>query len=154
MNPASRGAFLGLTMAADVPSMASAIIEGVTFELRRNFDAFEATGARIGNSLTVVGGGSRSNRWLQLKADILGKTVSRLATEEAGCRGAATLAGCGCGLFDDPVAAAKRLVRFGDVFRPSAEAARYGRKYEIHREIYHTLEGLNRAIAALDAEAE
>ena len=134
MNPASRGAFLGLTVAADVPSMAHAIIEGVTFELKQNFDSFETSGTRIG-SLTVVGGGSKSDRWLQLKADILGKTVSRLATEEAGCRGAAILAGCGCGLFDDPEGAAKSWVRFGDVFRPSEEAPHYQRKYQIYREI-------------------
>jgi xylulokinase len=150
MNPNSRGAFLGLTMAADVASLAHAIVEGLTFELKANLDAFVGSGARI-NDLVIVGGGSRSDRWLQLKADILQRTVSRLATEEAGCRGAAILAGCGCGLLDDPAAAARQWVQIGQTFSPSGEAGRYQRKYEVYRQIYRALESTNRAIVDLDA---
>ncbi len=148
-DPTSRGAFLGLTTTTDVVSVAHAIIEGLTFELKLNLDAMESVGMPL-NELRVVGGGSKSDRWLQLKADVLGKPISRLEFGEAGCLGAAILAGYGCGLLDDPVAASRRIARSAESFRPSAEGVDlYRRKYAIYRRIYPTLQDLNREISRL-----
>ena len=49
--------------------------------------------------ITAVGGGAKSDAWLQMKADILNCEISTLENGEAGCIGAAILAGIGCGMF-------------------------------------------------------
>jgi len=146
----SRGAFIGLTTASDVRSLAHAVIAGVTYELRTNVDGLGAAGMGI-NDLKVVGGGARSDTWLQLKADVLEREVHRLAFGEAGCLGAALLAGYGCGLFDDLPAASRRYARTAEVFRPSARVADHRRRYAIYRQLYPALKPLHAQIARLDA---
>ena len=150
-NPLSRGAFLGLTPAFDVVSAAHTIIEGVTFELKINLDNLRSLGMQS-DDLRVVGGGSKSDAWLQLKADILERPVSRPAFGEAGCLGAALLAAYGAGFFTDLVAASKNIVNIRDSFQPSARAAYCRKKYEIYKEIYPAIEGINRQIATLDCQ--
>ena len=148
-DPASRGAFLGLTTASDLRSLAHAVIAGVTYELRTNVDCLEAQGMAV-DSLKVVGGGARSDVWLQLKADVLERDVHRLAMGEAGCLGAALLAGYGCGLFDDLPAASKRYARVAEVFRPGEHVADHRRRYAIYRQLYPALKSLHARIARLD----
>jgi len=104
------------------------------------------------DDLRVVGGGSKSDAWLQLKADILERPVSRPAFGEAGCLGAALLAAYGAGFFTDLVAASKNIVNIRDSFQPSARAAYCRKKYEIYKEIYPAIEGINRQIATLDCQ--
>ncbi len=72
---ASKGAILGLTFATSKTDLAKAILEGLTFELRVNFDLLRAGGVQI-EELRAIGGGARSDLWVQLKADVLGVPVA------------------------------------------------------------------------------
>jgi xylulokinase len=147
-DPLSRGCFLGLTPAADVPSLAQAIIEGVTFELKINLDNLNSLGMYT-TGLRVVGGGSRSGKWLQLKADVLERQVSRLAISEAGCMGAALLAGYGANLFGDLAKASKEAAITAESFQPSQRSEEYQRRYEVYKRIYPTIASLNQMICDL-----
>ncbi len=80
-----RGAFLGLEHATDRAAATRAVLEGVAFALRDCRDALAATGTRI-DSLVAVGGGSRSDYWLQVIATALDHPLS---IPEAGDFGAA-----------------------------------------------------------------
>ena len=60
--------------------------------------------------LAMSGGGTRSEAWMQLRADITGKPVAAMQSgAEASCLGAAMLAGLGAGIFKDPYDARSRL---------------------------------------------
>jgi xylulokinase len=88
---AIRGAFIGLEHATDVPAATRAVLEGVTFAVRDCRDALAATGTRIGR-LLAVGGGSRSDYWLQAIATALGTPVEvPVAGDFGGAFGAARL---------------------------------------------------------------
>ena len=116
MDPGATGAILGLSLATTRGEFVKAVLEGTAFELRANIERIEAAGIAIG-SLRATGGGARSSRWLQLKADITGKPISTVNVDEAGCFAAACLAGVGAGLFaaaDEPVRAWVRTVRTFD----------------------------------------
>jgi xylulokinase len=65
----SRAAILGLTFATTQAEIAKAILEGLTYELRRNLELLREAGIRL-DILHAVGGGARSAVWLQMKADI------------------------------------------------------------------------------------
>ncbi|MCX6089077.1 MAG: FGGY-family carbohydrate kinase [Candidatus Atribacteria bacterium] len=99
MNPNAKGCIYGLTLATDRYDIARAILEGITFELKINLELMESiTGNNI-NEIKSFGGGARSDFWLQLKADITEKNIISSNTIEAGCLGAALLAGYGAGVF-------------------------------------------------------
>lgn len=96
----ARGAFTGLTMGHGRADLARAVLEGCTFGLRDIVERLDELGLASGE-IRVVGGGARSATWLQMKADVTGRTVRVLATPEATALGAGYLAGVAAGIFDD-----------------------------------------------------
>jgi xylulokinase len=70
------------------------ILEGIAYELKVNIASFQRARIPV-RALRAIGGGSRSDTWMQLKADILSIPIERTSVTEAGCLGAAFLAGLG-----------------------------------------------------------
>jgi len=133
---ASKGAILGLTFGTTRRDIAKAILEGLTFELRVNLDLLRQGGVVI-NELRAIGGGARSELWLQLKADILGVPVVAPEVTEAACLGAALLAGVGAGVYPDAVQAAASVFKPARTYRPNPERQElYNRRYEVYRSVY------------------
>lgn len=100
---AIRGAFTGLEHATDRAAGTRAVLEGVTFAIRDCRDALAATGTRL-ERLIAVGGGTRSDYWLQAIATALNVPVLLpQAGDFGGAFGAARLAlmaatGAGAGI--------------------------------------------------------
>jgi len=91
-NPHASGVFFGLTHAHGRGHLARSVLEGVAFAFLDGQQALLEGGARI-NSVTLVGGGSRSDYWAQLLADVLGRQMDRRSGSEVGAAlGAARLA--------------------------------------------------------------
>ncbi len=107
---ALRGAFLGLEHATDRAAATRAVLEGVAFALRDCRDALAGTGTRI-ERLLALGGGARSEAWLQIIANALGCPVDLPeAGDLGGAFGAARLGmmaatGGGAGLAPPPAVA-------------------------------------------------
>ena len=70
------------------------------------------------DNLISLGGGSKSNIWNQLKADITGKIIQIPKYEETTSLGAAMLAGVKCGYFKSVHEAAEKCVRIKMVYKP------------------------------------
>ncbi|TMM54058.1 xylulokinase [Sulfitobacter sabulilitoris] len=89
---AARGALLGLGHATDRAAGTRAVLEGVCFAFRDCLDALRDTGTRI-DSLIAVGGGSRSDYWLEALATALDLPIDLAAGGDVGgAFGAARLA--------------------------------------------------------------
>ena len=73
-NDRMRGVFAGLAMNHDRRHLARAVVEGCAFALRDVLGRMDALGL-AGQEIRVVGGGARSELWLQIKADVTGRTV-------------------------------------------------------------------------------
>ncbi len=99
-NDAMRGAFLGLAMNHTSAHAARAVLEGCAYALRDIVDRLDALGLGHGE-IRIVGGGARDDLWASIKANVLGRPVRRVLTEEATAVGAAMVAGVGAGLFAD-----------------------------------------------------
>ncbi|NLF28786.1 MAG: hypothetical protein GX592_12890 [Clostridiales bacterium] len=127
------GGFYALTLNATADGMAHAVLEAVGLTLRQNLEAAEKTAGAHIETLRVFGGGAKSREWLQMLTDATGRVVESLFTHEAGCVGAAMLAGLAAGIFPD-VAAAQRIgVRVDKRFAPDpAKGAVYDRRYELY----------------------
>lgn len=97
-DPGARGAFIGLAASTTRDDLAHAVIEGVAFAFADGLDALAEAGP-VPPQLLAIGGGARSDAWLQLLADVLQRPLLRSAGAEVGpALGAARLAQLALGL--------------------------------------------------------
>lgn len=86
------GTLYGLRLDTRREEILRAWLEGLAFELGRNLAILESAGITI-RELFATGGGARSDRWLQLLADVWNRPIHVPKVTEAGGLGAALLAG-------------------------------------------------------------
>lgn len=150
----SRGAILGLRTVSKPGHVVRAILDGIAYEMRVNLDSIREAGLEI-QRLHAIGGGAKSDEWLQTKADILGTDLHALTVAEAGCLGAAILAGTAIGTFPSLKQATDQLVSVRKTFspRPGKKAA-YDRAFQVYSKIYPAIAHVNHAIAEWSREVE
>jgi ribulose kinase len=138
-DPLSRGAIVGLTLAHEPQHIFRAIMEGIGFGTRAILDAFRA-GGYSSTEITVGGGATASQLWMQIHADTSGLPVRIPASADAPSTGSAVLAAHGAGRFasiDEGIAA---LVRPGASIEPRPrEVAMYDEIYQKYRTLYPAL---------------
>lgn len=135
-----RGAFAGLSLGHGDQHLARAVLDGVAVNLAWLLEAFGEAIAP-GRPLRAVGGGARSEAWIQALADAAGRTVEVVERpQEAGAVGAALLAAVGTGALAD-VRAIGAVVPVGRVQRPRAEHR------AAYAELARTLRDLQPALA-------
>jgi xylulokinase len=141
-NDRMRGVFAGLGMNHDRGHLARAVIEGCTFALRDVMGRLDALGL-AGPEIRVVGGGGRSELWLQIKADVTGRIVRQVTAQEPTALGAAVLAGLAAGVFADAADAVDRTVTLAPrAYEPDPRVgAVYQERYAQYRALYDGAEG-------------
>ena len=139
----SKGAIVGLTLSTTKGELIKAILEGVSYEIKQNLTMLQDAGVVI-NEVRAIGGGAKSHKWLQLKADMFGKKVIALDISEGVCLGTAILSGTAIGKYDSIETAVAQLVTPREVYYPREEVARrYDEKLKVYAEIYPALRALN-----------
>jgi len=150
----SRGAILGLRLVAGPGHFVRAILDGIAYEMRTNLEALKEAGLEV-QRLHAIGGGAKSDSWLQSKADILGVDLHALSVSEAGCLGAAMLAGTAIGVFPSLQDAVDQLVSVRKVFEPREEKrGPYDKAFAVYRKIYPAIRQVNHAIADFAREMD
>ncbi len=86
----TKGSIAGLRLSTGKFEILKALLEGVSLEMRLNMDILEKSGCYV-NELKAIGGGAKSKKWNQLRADVLNKPIQVVDVTEAGCRGTAML---------------------------------------------------------------
>lgn len=110
------GGIVGLKSTTTRGDILKSIMESVTYYLADASDCLEAVGG-LPTMFVATGGGAKSDRWLQLKADIFGVPFIRNNTVECSALGAAMLAGIGTGLI---TADTDAFIKAERVFEPNA----------------------------------
>jgi xylulokinase len=142
----SKGAILGLTFATRKADLAKAILEGLTYELRINLDLLKNGGVEI-KELRAIGGGAKSDLWLQLKADITGIPVLKPRVTEAASWGAAILGGVGAGVYPNPTQAVQATLQFEREFHPNPQSqAMYQKLFEQYQQVYPATAEISRRL--------
>jgi len=138
-DPDAKGVFYGITLKHGKGHFARAIQESIGYMLRKILANIAASGVPV-EEIRSMGGGARSDLWLQIKADITGRPIIRMEEEETSTLGAALLAAVRCGDYPDVAVAARAMVRLGRRFEPDAgNAAAYERGYELYSGLYDAL---------------
>ncbi|MBY8983488.1 MAG: hypothetical protein KGD65_00310 [Candidatus Lokiarchaeota archaeon] len=142
-NPHARGILFGLALGHQRKDIYRAVLEGVAFEIRKNIEVFKEIGIEP-KELKLTGGGSRSDLWNQIYADVLGVTCVRYVIEEATSLGAAILAASGAGLFSDISKAAENLCKVEKKWIPHEGHNKfYEKMYNFSNDLYKLLKNQN-----------
>ena len=148
-DPHARGCFIGLTLAHTRGHLVRAIMEGVAYSLRDSLEIIRGLNVPV-RQIRAGGGGSRSELWRQIQADVFGQKVVTLNAEEGAAYGVALLAAVGAGTFADVREACRvaiRVVRETSPNRPAQK--RYNQAFPIYQKLYQSLKSDFQQIAAL-----
>jgi len=147
-DPLARGVFFGLSHRHGAPEFCRAVMEGVTYSLRDTVEIFREFGISV-TQVRASGGGSESDLWRQMQADIFGAQVVVTNIRESAATGAAMLAAVGVGDYSDMQEAADDIVRVVGRHEPNpAHMHMYDDYFETYRALYPAL----RPIYAMQAE--
>lgn len=155
MNPywdaTAAGITIGWTGAHGREHFYRAILEGIAYEQRLVGDAMMAATGQHFTEYVTMGGGSRSQLWCQIIADVTGVPVVRSLTTEATCLGAAILAAVAVGWYSSGQAAANAMCALGARFAPNpATQALYQQLYqEIYQPLFPALQRFTNRLTVL-----
>ncbi|SRR5579884_1699693 len=143
------GAFIGLRPEHRRNELTRAVLEGVAFGIHHAIEVSSSVVGPIAEPIQVIGGGSRSPLWLQIRANVLGKRYQAEEMPQATGLGAALLAGIGAGIFPDFATAANTVARQPSTYEPQPEQVEHYQR--IFREAYlGVYPGLAPVFAALN----
>ncbi len=135
----SSGVIAGLRLETTRGDVLKGILESTVFYLRECIDSLPATGIGVAD-FRAVGGGSKSDAWLQICADIIDRPFVRPQITEAGALGAAILAGTATGTFASHAEGVQTMVKLDRTFEPDAGMhRRYQSSYETYTRLWPTL---------------
>ena len=145
----ARGGFFGLSASHERRDMVRAILEGVGFAFRDSFCLLQQAGW-TGDSVRCIGGGAKSDLWLEILASILGLQMQTLNVDEGPGVGAALLAGVGVGVFTDPKEASEAILKVTKTIDPNPEwHGIYQDLYQIYKSLYPALKPMYDQMAKL-----
>ena len=138
-NPRAKGVFIGLTLGSNKYTIAWSVLEGVAFALRDCKDALLNAQADL-FSMSVIGGGTRSDLWGQLIADVLNQElVYRHDAAVGPALGAARLAMLGISTHPIDEVCQSAIVR--RIIEPNPQnQERVDSRYALFRAAYRQLE--------------
>jgi xylulokinase len=141
LDPAARGALIGLTLAHGRGHVVRSILEGVTFALRDSLAIIESLDVPV-KQIRASGGGAKNPFWRQMQADVFGKPVTAMAADEGAAYGVALLAAVGAGHYKDVTEACTAAVKTAESSKPDGKAKKaYDRAFPVYQELYSALRG-------------
>ena len=142
LDATARGGWIGITAKHRRADLIRSVIEGVSYSQRDCLDIIEGMRVPV-EAVRASGGGGQSPFWRQMLADVLGKRVVALETQEGSAYGAALLAMVGTGAYSSVPEACKAAIREVSSVDPrSHESQVYSRGYQVYRALYPTLRPL------------
>jgi xylulokinase len=132
----SFGVIAGLQLDTSRGEILKGLIEAMTFYIRETFEDLPGVGIEV-TDFRAVGGGSKSDAWIQVSADILGRPFVRPKINEAGVLGAAILAGVGCGVFPSLEVGVETMVQLDRTFDPDPKTqSLYGERFAKYQRLW------------------
>ena len=142
MDLESKAAFVGITLETDKRDIYKALMEGTSYEMLLNFNTMKKHTGEI-LEIRATGGGATSDKWLQIKADILGSEITALKIKEVGAAGVSLIVGHSLGIFGDIGEAEKKMAPVRQVFKPQKEKTlKYKEYYKKYENLYNAVKSL------------
>jgi xylulokinase len=141
-NMTVKGLFFNIRLDHRKAHFLRALLESVAYMLKSNIEIFKKYGL-YANEIRSFGGGSKSELWNQIKADVCSLPVLTSRFQEPGCMGAAILAGVGSGLFENIDEGCKQFVCLNEPVYPNEKNNKiYEEYFERYTRLDETVEPL------------
>jgi xylulokinase len=137
LDATARGGWIGLTARHTRADLIRSLLEGVSYSQKDCLDIIEGLGVPLA-SVRLSGGGARSLFWRRMLADIFGKRVVTLQTQEGSAYGAALLAMVGTGTYGSVAEACRQAIHEVESVEPH-ESAVYGEGHRVYQSLYPAL---------------
>ena len=116
-NPHLKGSYLGLDFKHTRAHMFRAVMEAVAYEYRYYVSVLRQLYPQDKfDEMITIGGGAKSPLFNQIKADVMGASVTTFEMGETALLGSAVIAGVGTGLLSDYRAPIERVMKKGAQF--------------------------------------
>jgi xylulokinase len=129
-NPDARGVITGLSLESGRDCLIRAILESVGYMLKESCEWLGVSASQI----CSLGGGSKSEVWNQIKADICNCDIRVLDVQEAALTGAAILGALAIGHFQD-IRDGLGKIKSGKRYSPTQNTTLYRNGYEKYQEV-------------------
>jgi xylulokinase len=141
-----RGAFLNLSLESAREDMLRAVYEGVAMNCRWLLEAVGSAGFPC-PVVRTIGGGARSDLWMQVFADVTGHTIEAVEdAQEAGAVGCALAVAVALNIYPR-YRDLKKVVKVRRTFQPRRENRdTYDELYRAFRSSYRSLSGIYRKL--------
>lgn len=121
-NPLIRGSWIGLGWSHDKYSMYRSILESIAYEYRFYLDIIQSSNDHvIFKNVNALGGGSKSEVFNSIKANVLNVPYTTLETRDTAIVANAVIAGFGIGFYDDIGQKMKQIVKIKKQRLPNGE---------------------------------
>jgi len=119
-NSNAKGVYFGISINHSKGYFIRSILESLAYMMRQNLDYISKLGVDV-KRLISTGGGAKSSLWCQIKADVCNINLEVPEYTETALMGAAVIAACGAGIFNDIKAAGKNLIKVKETFSPNKD---------------------------------
>ncbi|GGE49444.1 xylulose kinase [Pullulanibacillus camelliae] len=144
-----RGSFIGVDATHTKWDFARAVVEGITFSLNESINILKESGKTI-DSVISIGGGAKSEEWLQIQADVFDAPIIKLKNEQGPGMGAAMLAAVGCGFFPSLEACSDVFIEVERQISPIPENVQaYKALFKLYQTVYGQTQTLSEHLQAL-----
>lgn len=152
-DPQARGAFIGLSTDVGRGALFRALLEGLAFEFRSSLEALVAHSVVTLQEVCAIGGGTRNELLMRIKATVLNHTIVVADVDEAAALGAAMLGGIGAGIYSDAADALDRIQISETPIDPTTDQVYLYEAlfHQVFRHIYPALRPINHSIHRLQS---
>ncbi len=134
-----RGMVMGLSLQTTRGHLYRALMEGIAYGMRDILDTFEKHDCAI-SRVIACGGATQSPVFMQIYADVTGKTIYTTREAEASMLGSAAAAAYGAKLYPSLQAASTSMVQITGTFEPDMERhERYQTYFECYKQAYQEI---------------
>jgi len=132
----TKGLIWGLTIHTQPVEIYRAVKESMAFQIRMAYEVLEPLGIDL-EKIIMTGGGSASLLTMQIRADVLGKTMMTMHDNEAGTLGCMIAAAKGLGYYASFSEGVARVIKIDKIIEPQKEnKSYYEEKYKKYKKLY------------------
>ena len=135
--PFKRGVMVGFNAHHDYRYMYRSILEGIAYTMKNNVTNMTNELGKEIEEVIITGGGSNSDLFMQIFADIFNLPVKRNVVNGSASVGAAINVAVGLGIYSSYEEAVEKMVKVKDVFSPIPENVAIYKK--LNEEVYQGL---------------
>jgi xylulokinase len=141
-NPNAKAHLFNFSQETTTLEFIKAALESITIEQYMGYKKFLELNQleAMDTPIVATGGGVRFTNWIEIKASIFNRPFQLMQSYEAGCIGAAMLAGIGINAFSSAKVAVKECVHKQKIIKPDVRmSSYYDEKIEQFDVLYHSV---------------